>query len=244
MNRWKLTFQYDGTEFHGWQKQPETRTVQGEIENALSVFCREEIQIMGQGRTDAGVHALAQIAHADLPESTDTEKLLHAMKGLLPEDVALTAAELTSPDFHARFDATSRQYRYQWITSPQPLHRKTAWQYYSEPDPLILDQTAKLVTGEHDFIGFCIPPDDDMLTTICEVTFCEWRCKESMWILEIRSNRFLRHMVRRLAGEMVHAATGRTGITEFEELLAGNVSHRKGFSAPPHGLLLTSVHYK
>lgn len=243
MNRWKLTFQYDGTDFHGWQKQPETRTVQGEIEQALSTFCREKIEIMGQGRTDAGVHALAQVAHADLPDHVLADKLLHAMKGLLPEDVALTAAEITDPEFHARFDAISRQYRYQLVTSPQPLYRKITWQYYSEPAPAILDSTAGQILGKHDFSGFCIPPEDDMLTTICEVTHSEWKLENGLWFFEIHANRFLRHMVRRLVGEMVHAATGRTEQAEFEDLLSGKLLERKGFSAPSNGLILTGVVY-
>lgn len=243
MNRWKLTFQYDGTDFHGWQKQPATRTVQGVIEQALSVFCRSEIEIMGQGRTDAGVHALAQVAHADLPEDLIPEKLIHAMKGLLPEDVALTAASIADKNFHARFDAISRSYRYQLAVIPQPIHRKTVWQYSSEPDPDILHRAAELVKGEHDFIGFCIPPDDEMLTTTSTVTRSEWTFENDLWIYQVEANRFLRHMVRRLAGEMVHAATGRSGFSEFKKLLTGQQLVRKGFSAPPNGLILTAVNY-
>lgn len=243
MNRWKLTFQYDGTDFHGWQKQPETRTVQGIIEQALTTYCRREIEIMGQGRTDAGVHALAQVAHADLPDKVTSRKLLHAMKGLLPDDVALTEAETTHTEFHARFDAVSRQYRYQLAVTPQPLHRKTAWQYFVEPDPLLLKQTADQVIGEHNFMGFCIPPDDERLTTICKVTYSEWKYENGLWIFEIHANRFLRHMVRRLVGEMVHTATGRTEKTEFENLLSGKQTDRKGFSAPSNGLILAGVSY-
>lgn len=243
MNRWKLTFEYDGSSFHGWQNQPDQRTVEGEIEKAFSILYQSEIDIIGQGRTDAGVHARAQTAHADLPESFQKEELMHAMKGLLPEDIAMIEAVQSDPDFHARFDAVSRRYSYSVLERKSPLYKDRAWYCGYTLDYEILYELAASLIGEHDFKNFCIPPEEAHLTTISTITESKWKHECDQLIYNIEGNRFLRHMVRRLVGSMIQAASGNLNSPEYYALLSGKKVVKKGHSAPAHGLYLEKVSY-
>lgn len=241
--RYKLTFEYDGTNFSGWQKQPDVRTVEGTAEEALSTLYQQEIDIIGQGRTDAGVHARGQAAHVDLSDRYIPSRILHAMKGLLPEDVALLSVEIVPDDFHARFDAQSRSYRYQVINRAAPLMRQQAWQVNGSLDEALLQQCAELVLGEHDFVNFCIPSGDEHQTTICTISQSCWKKEGDLLIYEITGNRFLRHMVRRLVGTMIKVSSGEIPAEEFKQLLLRNKATQKGHTAPAHGLILERVAY-
>lgn len=243
MARYKLTFEYDGSHFSGWQKQPDARTVEGVIEKAFSTLYQQEIDVVGQGRTDAGVHARGQTAHVDLPTHYDKDKVLHAMKGLLPEDVALLQIEESHPGFHARFDAVSRRYRYRIINRPSPLQRHYSWYVFSNLDDKILNQCVDLILGEHDFVNFCIPADDEFMTTLCTISESRWIQERDALIYEITGNRFLRHLVRRLVGTMVNVSGGKLKIDEFETLLRGEKTKTKGHTAPAKGLILEQVEY-
>lgn len=243
LTRYKLTFEYDGTAFSGWQIQPGVRTVEGEIEEAFARLYQQEIDVIGQGRTDAGVHALAQTAHVDLPETYTRKRILHAMKGLLPNDIALKAIEKTSPDFHARFHALSRSYQYRVSVRKTPLQRHITWTLPGSMDTDLLHQCAELILGEHNFINFCIPPDQEMMTTVCIIQESSWEISNGGLIYTIEGNRFLRHLVRRLVGTMTNIAIGRQQFSEFELLLKGDERIQKGHSAPAHGLVLTRVRY-
>lgn len=242
-NRWKLTFEYDGSAFNGWQIQPRGRTVEGVIEEAFSKLYQTDIDIIGQGRTDAGVHALGQVAHADLPVKYEGERILHAMKGLLPEDVALLNAEPVEPNFHARFHAKSRQYKYQMAVRPTPVLRHQAWQYFKTPDESILHHCAGMILGRFDFVNFCIPSGVEHTTTICTLFKSEWHKEGELWVYRIEGDRFLRHMVRRLVGEMVKAAEKPGDSGRFEGLFNGKGIRQKAHSAPAKGLFLEAVNY-
>lgn len=242
-SRWKLTFEYDGTHFKGWQKQPGLRTVQGVIENAFTTLYQLKIKVAGQGRTDAGVHAVDQTAHTDLPDIYSRRRILHAMKGLLPSDVALLEVEQTEPGFHARFDAVARKYHYKIMTRQSPLNRFTSWYVYSELDGEKLHECAEPIVGKHDFVNFCIPPEDEHLTTLCAITESRWTKSKNGWIYQIEGNRFLRHLVRRLVGTMVRVSEGKLSLTDFKKLLEGEKTAGKGFAAPARGLLLEKVRY-
>lgn len=242
-NRYKLTFEYDGTDFNGWQKQPEGRTVQKVIEQALSTFYQQEIHLIGQGRTDAGVHAGAQVAHADLPDSYSISRLHRALTGLLPKDVALIEAQKVEDDFHARFHAKSRKYQYLVLERPSPLLRNFAWVAFKPISVNLLRECAEEIMGEHDFINFCIPPDKKDMTTTCTINKSRWQKTEYKLVYEIEGNRFLRHLVRRLVGTMVRVSDGTHSIEEFRELLSGKETDRKGHAAPAKGLTLIDVTY-
>lgn len=241
--RYKLTFEYDGTDFSGWQIQPEVRTVEGVIEEALATIYQSPIDIIGQGRTDAGVHAINQTAHVDLPEKFDTEKVMHAMRGLLPGDVSLKNIDPVSNDFHARFDAVSREYLYKITMQPAPLIRNVTWYVYNKLDFKLLEQCAGLVIGEHDFINFCIPPDDEEMTTISTIIKSEWHSEGNLLVYRIEGNRFLRHMVRRLVGLMTDIASGKEDIDHLKNLLRYSPQIQKAPSAPARGLHLSCVRY-
>lgn len=243
MTRWKLTFEYDGSNFSGWQRQPDQRTAEEEAERAFSTLFQTDIDIVGQGRTDAGVHARAQTAHTDLPESISKFKLIHAMRGLLPPDLALTDAAETDPDFHARFHASSRRYSYLILQRKSPLLRDRAWNCYYTLNKFKLDELAAAVTGEHNFINFCIPPEGPTRSTRCTIMESRWIKKEELLYYYIEGNRFLRHMVRRLVGSMVKVAAEKMDSKLFFELLNEPELTQKAHSAPPHGLYLEHVSY-
>jgi tRNA pseudouridine38-40 synthase len=244
MPRYLFTFEFDGTAFKGWQKQPGERTVEGVAEEALSTLYQLPADLIGQGRTDAGVHARNQTAHVDLPDRYPSSRVLHAMRGLLPKDVALKEMTEVSPDFHARFHALSRSYSYSVITRPSPLRRTQSWFRYGDIDPGVLHRCAGQITGSHDFINFCIPPEVDEMTTICEITESRWEERsDDEWVYRIEGNRFLRHMVRRLVGTMIKTAAGKVPEEEFHALLHGPARSEKGFAAPSRGLTLEKVTY-
>jgi tRNA pseudouridine38-40 synthase len=243
VKRYKLTFEFDGTDFSGWQIQPDVRTVEGVVEEAFSTLYQIPVDIIGQGRTDAGVHAFAQTAHVDLPESYSEDRILHAMKGLLPEDVALKKIEHAAPDFHARFDAISREYQYTITLEPSPLDRHKCWYVYSELNEDVLHKTASMIMGEHNFINFCIPPDEEEMTTICNISKSKWSVNGTKLEYQIEGNRFLRHMVRRLVGMMIEIASGKKKPADLTNLLEGNPVKKKAPAAPSKGLALLLVKY-
>lgn len=242
-NRYKLTFEYDGTDFNGWQNQPKGRTVQGVIEKALSIFYQQEISIVGQGRTDAGVHAKAQVAHVDLPSVYSLNRLHRAMKGLLPVDVALMQAKKVNADFHARFHASSRIYEYRITGKYSPLMRNFTWASYKPVSFELLQQCAEMILGEHDFLNFCIPADMAKPNTHCTILQSHWKREGELMIYKIEGNRFLRHLVRRLVGTMVHVADGTLQIVDFKLLLSAESREKKGHAAPAKGLTLLQVIY-
>lgn len=245
MPRWKLTIEFDGTHFSGWQRQQKGRTVQGELESALSTFYRNEIKVSGQGRTDRGVHAEGQVAHADLPGDMDPDRLLAAMRGLLPEDMAVIDSVTVSDDFHARFNAQSRLYRYQIATRPVPLKRHLHWLLLTPVEENTLHRCAEIIRGQHDFRNFAKEekPTEHVKSTGCTITTSYWQREQDIWIYKIEGNRFLRHMVRRIVGSTIMTATGRMEMDAFRKLLDGKQVQRKGHSAPPDGLILEKVHY-
>ncbi|MEX0994761.1 MAG: tRNA pseudouridine(38-40) synthase TruA [Balneolaceae bacterium] len=242
MARWKILLEYDGTRFRGWQKQRHGRTVQAELEKALTTFCQQKINVMGQGRTDSGVHAAGQVAHADLPEQAPVERLLPAMRGLLPCDMAVINAEQVPENFHARFDATSRRYRYQIARRPLPLKRHLYWIHIQELEADILHKCASLIIGEHNFKNYS-RQDVKEQNTVCRITTSQWDIDGDLYIYRIEGNRFLRHLVRRLVGTMQQAAIGKLSVDHFSHLLAARDVSKKGHAAPPEGLILEKVRY-
>lgn len=244
--RYIFTIEYDGSAYYGWQRQPGVRTVEEEIENALSELYQQPIDLVGQGRTDRGVHARAQTAHVDLPDRFPPDRILHALKGLLPRDIVIRNIEPCEDHFHARFDASARSYSYHITTRQTALGIHYVWFCYLQPDPEILKQTAEKVIGTHDFLNFCIPPVHEMQTTVSTVTESRWEAVNNgeRLIYHITANRFLRHMVRRIVGSMVQTAAGKISIEQFDSLLASTPTKQKGFAAPPEGLILEKVHYR
>lgn len=242
MARYKLLIGYDGTRYSGWQIQPNANTVEEELEKAFSRILQEEIDIMGQGRTDSGVHAEEQVAHVDIVQDIDIGKLLYALLGVLPRDISVWHMEPARGDFHARFYGKSRRYRYQIVTRPDPLlYRFASLQRY-ELDIKAMRQCATMIKGAHDFESFS-KTDKDQPHAVCTVDLSEFSQQDHIIRYHIRANRFVRHMVRRLVGTMLQVGQGKHTPAHFRKLLeepaGGHISH----GADAKGLILEKVEY-
>ena len=242
MPRYKILIEYDGTEYNGWQLQPNGRTVEGEIEKALAQILREPVDIVGQGRTDSGVHAEGQVAHFDFPESLDKNRILFALLGVLPKDIAVWDLEEVPDDFHARFDGKARQYRYQIITRPCPLLRNTSEMVLGGLDVDAMNDCARLIIGNHNFESFT-KSDDEQPDPVCEVMKSEFEWSEPLLTYRIRANRFVRHMVRRLLGTMIKVGQGKLRVDDFADLLNNPRKDMSGHGASAKGLILEEVEY-
>ncbi|MGN8224154.1 tRNA pseudouridine(38-40) synthase TruA [Gracilimonas sp. BCB1] len=243
MPRYKLTIEYDGTDFSGWQIQPNAPTVEQTIEDALSTILQTDIDLIGQGRTDAGVHATGQTAHVDLPEDVDADDLIYKANKLIGKEIQIIAIDEVADDFHARFDATGRQYEYTITKRWMPLKERYSWQLNQPIDYTKLEECAALLKGEFDFAGFSKFNEDNM-TTLCEIQLSEFDQEGEVIKYHIRANRFLRNMVRRLIGTMVRVAQNKMTPAQFEEALRNPKSEIPTYTAPAAGLVLHKVFYK
>jgi tRNA pseudouridine38-40 synthase len=243
MPRYKLTIEFDGTNFSGWQIQPTDRTVEQTLEEAFSKVLQQPIDLIGQGRTDAGVHARGQVAHVDLAEETDIEKLLTGVNGLAGNEIQVVGYEIADPEFHARFDAISREYEYTITQRRMPLQRHFSWVLRQPVDIDILHECSALLDGEFDFAGFS-KFNEDNFTTLCEIQLSEFLVEGEVIRYRIRANRFLRNMVRRLVGTMVRVAQGKMTKEQFKEVLKMPGSAFPTYTAPAKGLVLEKVFYK
>lgn len=239
----KLLIEYDGTEFHGWQSQRQERTVQDELEAALSQLAsQQKITVIGAGRTDAGVHARGQVANVRLDTPLPAEQLQPALNAHLPGDIRIQNVELVSEDFNARRDALKRQYSYSITTAQPVIGRQYVWPMQYTLDRNLLRQCADFICGEHDFNGFA-KANASVDSTVCQVEASRWELSESLLIYTIAANRFLHHMVRYLVGTMVEVARGRYSLDQFRSQLDGNPGCIIIYRAPAQGLVLENVSY-
>ena len=244
MARFVLEIMYDGTNYAGWQKQPNTKTVQSEIEHALEVILREPISIMGSGRTDAGVHAQQQFAHFDTNVTIpDDHRFFRSLKGLLPRDILVKKIRKVDDEFHVRFDAKCRQYRYQFSNHHDVFNDKYTWVIQKNLNVTAMKECAQLLYGTHDFASFS-KFSAEVANTRCEILASEIvMVDEGRWHYRIRANRFLHHMVRSLVGGMVHVGTGKITLQEFERRLNEPDNANFSFLAPANALFLEEVVY-
>lgn len=244
MNRYLIELQYDGTDFVGWQEQPNGRTVQGEIESRLSTLLRQPTKIVGAGRTDTGVHATSMVAHLELPEElcANLPEVIFRLNAFLPPDITILKLQAVHPDFHARFSANSRRYGYYVTLYPDPFRRKYHTRVSNPLDFALMNEAARCLLGRHDFTAFS-KRNSDVLNHICTVTQAEWvelgRCE---WVFRIEANRFLRSMVRALVGTLFEVGSGRLGLGEMAEILERAEEYPFN-TAPATGLRLEHVGY-
>lgn len=251
MARYKLILAYDGSNFSGSQRQAGKRTVQGELEKALTKLGWTGRSILLSGRTDSGVHAAGQVAAADLNWSHAESDLLRALNSLLPADVAVRALEAVDAKFHPRFDAVSRTYHYRLFCQPlrDPLRERFAWRVYPAVDISLLEQTAQLFLGTHDFFAFG-SPTTPRGTTVRTVTKAAWtQTGGDEWQFEVQADAFLYRMVRRMVFLQVAAAQGKVSVEVIarslaEQAAAESRSVLPAGLAPAHGLTLTAVEYR
>lgn len=243
----QLVVHYDGTGFSGWQRQLDRRTVQGDIEAALSRLCDAPMAAMGSGRTDAGVHARGQAVGVRVPVRWTALTLRRALNAVLPHDVWVASAHEMRDDFHARHSAVERRYSYYIGTdgaAASPFRRRTEWDVDRPIDRALLDAAASRVAGEHCFRAFAArgtaPATDDHR---CRIALATWRDRPGGLVLEIAANRFLHHMVRFLVGTMLDVALARRPLNDLDVLLAASTNDEVSPPAPAHALFLDQVRY-
>jgi tRNA pseudouridine38-40 synthase len=242
--RFKLTLHYDGAAFHGWQLQPDRRTVQGELEAALSRLADRPRRVLASGRTDTGVHATGQVASVDMP-GWDAAALHRSLNAILPEDTWIAQIEVVPSDFHPRYDAVSRTYVYRvGLTSEaaSPFHRRWCWALCRDVDRQVLESAATAIVGEHSFLAFSKSGQPERGDR-CHVHRAAWSPFDLGVELTITADRYLHHMVRYLVGTMIDMGLGRRLLSEMTRLLGGDDEVQTSPPAPPQGLFLTRVEY-
>jgi tRNA pseudouridine38-40 synthase len=244
MERYQVILSYDGTEFHGFQRQGSERTVQLEVENALRRMGWKERSILAAGRTDAGVHANGQVIAFDLQWSHDTETLARAMNAHLPEDIGIRSVKIVDPAFHPRFDAVWRTYRYQVYFYPfrDPLRDRFAWRLWPKSGRVFPQEAATQFVGKHDFQAFGTPmkPGGNTVRTVRESFWIEER---DSWTYQITANAFLKHMVRRVVHAQILATIKKMSHGQLEDCISKGLDTPPGL-APPNGLTLHKVVYE
>ena len=242
--RYFVTLSYDGTRFHGWQVQPNGISVQGELQRGLSLLLRQDIQLTGAGRTDAGVHARMMVAHFEVSnEGIDCRQLAYKLNKLLPQDIAIEKIEPVAADMHARFSALARTYYYYLHTVKSPFLRHYSCELHYPLDFDRMNEAASMLLDYEDFGAFC-KSHADVKTTLCRLTKAEWRCVgEGQWVFEITANRFLRNMVRAVVGTLIEVGRGRLSLDDFRRVVEGKRRTEAGESMPAHALFLEKIAY-
>ena len=242
----RLTVEYEGTAYRGWQLQPDGPTVQAVLEQALSTALRERVRVRGAGRTDAGVHARGQIAAVRVREvPADLERLQKSLNALTPDDVAVRDITLVDDAFDPRRHARSRVYEYRiWnVAAPSPFWRRHAWHVPSRLDVAAMDEAARVLEGEHDFASFRAADAEPLRSTVRRVLESSLRVDGRLLVYRVEATAFLKHMVRNVVGTLVEVGRGERVAGTFRELLARRDRTRAGATAPAHGLVLVSVRY-
>jgi tRNA pseudouridine38-40 synthase len=243
----RLTLAYEGTAFAGWQRQPGARTVQAAIEDALAVIEERPVTVVAAGRTDAGVHALAQVASADVFNRLPPLVLMRAINVRLPEDVRVTEVGDAPPGFNARHDARAKVYRYTIAVGddPGPFVRRVVWHIPQRLDVPAMTRAAARLVGEHDFSAFQAA-GGDVKTSVRRLLASELRDEPGMphyLRYDVTGTGFLRHMVRNIVGTLVDVGRHRWPPEHIVDILASKTRHRAGATAPPQGLALVRVIY-
>ncbi len=241
----RLLLEYDGTNYHGCQRQRGDLTIQQVIEEALERLTGEKVALIGSGRTDAGVHALGQVANFHTNSSIPLKAFHAGLNSMLPEDIAVLAAEEASPQFHARKAARAKTYEYRLLNRPSrsPLHRNSGWWLAHRLDLEAMIAAALALPGKHDFSAFRASKSGN-LNPVRQIFSARWQTHPGGWLrFTITGNGFLRGMVRSLVGTMVEVGQGKAEPSLLAELLKSGERRLAGPTAPPQGLYLVEVEY-
>ncbi len=243
IRRIAMRIMYDGTDFYGWQRQREGRTVQGELERMLSAIGGNvPVSVVAAGRTDSGVHAHGQVAHADIATRYDDAELLHALERMAPADLAMTDLATVDPSFHARYHATERRYRYRILITHDPFRRRYAWLAPQQPDIDALHAASAALVGAYDFTALS-KHNPDTLNPVCRVAHTEWEQQGDEYVFHIAADRFLYGMVRLIVGLQFDIARGVRSVGDIPEILEGRDRNTQSPAAPACGLSLVHVGY-
>lgn len=241
----KLTIQYDGTDFHGWQRQPGFPTIQGEIERLLSMITGKAVTIEGSGRTDSGVHAFGQVASLTVDTKLGADDIFRALNGLLPREICIKESKEVAPGFHARFDAIGKTYRYCILNRilKDPFRRKYVWHIQKNLNIEAMREAAGYFIGEHDFKSF-ENAGSPRLHTVRHITSTVLNeFDDGMLHFEVSANGFLQNMVRNIMGTLVDVGMSRTRPEKIKEIIEAKDRTKAGPTAPPLGLFLLEVYY-
>ncbi len=242
--RYFIEMAWKGTNFHGWQVQPNAYTIQEEIEEKLSILLKENISVIGAGRTDTGVHASYFVAHFDSSKPLkDTDKLLFKLNNFIHSDIVILSITPVKQNSHARFDATSRTYQYHIIQNKNPFYREYAWLHHSELDIQKMNEGASLLQNHEDFTSFS-RLHTDTKTNLCHIKYALWQQEKEKLTFTITADRFLRNMVRAIVGTLVDIGQRKIAPEEIETILAKRDRSAAGASAPAKGLFLTDIQYE
>lgn len=243
IQRYFILFSYDGAAYHGWQVQPNARTVQQMLEEALTTLLRTPMTVVGAGRTDAGVNAASMVAHVDLPDNTDTVQLKYKLNRILPPDIAVSDILPVKRDAHARFDALSRRYCYYVSTAKSPFSRRYAYRLTGSVDFEAMNRAAALLPEYTDFTSFS-KLHTDVKTNNCRIVQAQWRrLDENHWVFEIEADRFLRNMVRAIVGTLLMVGRGKMTLDGFRRVIEQKERCAAGDSAAAEALFLAEVKY-
>ena len=239
--RYFIDISYDGSNYHGWQIQPNADTVQHQINLAFSTILNEEINVLGAGRTDTGVHAKKMIAHFDTNQTIDFEKFKYRINGFLKNDISLNDIYKVKEDAHARFSAISRTYEYRVSRTKNPFSVNSYF-LLRDLDFQSMKKACKFLHGSHDYTSFAKLHSENY-TNNCEVYNANWKEDENLLIFTIKANRFLRNMVRAIVGTLIEIGEGKISFSDIETILMSKDRAKAGYSVPANGLSLIDIEY-
>lgn len=239
----KLIVEFDGTDFHGWQRQLDLRTVQGVLEDTLQGLFGEPVKVIGCGRTDAGVHAWAYVCNFKTGTRLPEDRIREAACALLPKDIVVKHAEEVDPGFHSRFDATARRYIYQIALARTAVHRKLLHYTKYALDVDLMSRAAARLEGEHDFSSFAPVGLDNVVSPVCTVHYARLRRSGQTISFDVKADRFLYHMVRNIVGTLIEVGRGKIEPEQIDAILCKKDRTAAGPMAPARGLALAEVYY-
>lgn len=245
MKNYRLTVKYDGTRYYGWQRQPERNTIQGKLEGVVSRLCGKETEVIGAGRTDAGVHAKAMTANAVFETELSVDEIRDYLNRYLPDDIAVTEVREAGPRFHARYNAIGKTYMYTlYVGKVKPVFGRRYMTVLGEvPDLNLMRDAAGLLTGEHDFRNFCVNPRMKK-STVRTVYNIDIEAKDDIITFTFDGNGFLQNMVRIMVGTLIEIGCGRMDKSAIMAALESEERQKAGQTAPPQGLCLIKVDYQ
>ena len=239
--RYFIELSYNGDNYHGWQKQTKANTVQEELNRCLSLQLGQKLDVVGAGRTDTGVHALQMFAHFDSLNEIDCDELIFKLNSCLSNDIFIHFIFPVSQDTHARFSATARTYKYV-VSNKRDLFNQNIYVFNKSIDLDKMNKACELILGEKDFSSFS-KSNTDTYTNICNVSFAKWTVEKEYYIFIIRSNRFLRNMVRSLVGTILDIGVGKNEVNSISSILDKRDRRAAGDSVPAKGLFLVKIEY-
>lgn len=243
VQRYFVYLAYDGTTYHGWQIQPNGVSVQECLMKALSTLLRHEVEVVGAGRTDAGVHASLMVAHFDSDNPLDVDFMTDKLNRLLPPDISVYRLRAVRPDAHARFDATARTYKYYVTTAKMPFDRQYRCRLFQTPDFERMNEAARTLFEYTDFTSFS-KLHTDVKTNNCRIMHAAWtQVDEVTWVFTIQADRFLRNMVRAVVGTLLEVGRGKLTVEGFRRIIEQKDRCRAGTSVPGNALFLVDVAY-